>query len=82
MVKSAVVMFLLTLSVAGITAQGRLPRFESGECPVPTNAWPETVRVECGHLVVPESRQRPNGQTVRLPVQSSEQNHRTVVHHS
>ena len=45
MFKSAAVAFLL-LSVVDVGAQVRLPRFESGECPIPTNAWPDTVRVE------------------------------------
>jgi pimeloyl-ACP methyl ester carboxylesterase len=68
MIKSAAVLFLLTLSLGDVRAQARVPRFEAGECLVPTNGWPDTVRVECGYLTVAESRERLNGPTVRLPV--------------
>src|SRR5215207_6578470 len=67
MMKSAGIIFLLMLAV-GVRAQPRVPRFEPGECLVPTSAWPDAVRVDCGYLVVPESRERPNGPTSRLPV--------------
>jgi pimeloyl-ACP methyl ester carboxylesterase len=41
------------------------PLFEPGPCRVQV---PATYRVECGTLVVPEDRSRPEGARVRLPV--------------
>ncbi|WP_448607928.1 alpha/beta fold hydrolase [Geodermatophilus sp. URMC 60] len=38
---------------------------EPAACPVPV---PDGARVECGRLTVPESRQRPDGRTIRLLV--------------
>ena len=66
--KTAIVALLIACGAASAAAQGRLPRFERGDCPISTDAWSEKARVECGHLVVPESRRRPNGPTINLAV--------------
>jgi pimeloyl-ACP methyl ester carboxylesterase len=68
MIRATTILFLLALSVAATPAQMPAARFEAGECLVPTNGWPDAVRVECGHLIVPESRARAKGPSVRLPV--------------
>ena len=46
-------------------AQADLPRFERGECLIPQ---PPDVTLECGYVIVEESREQPNGRNVRLPV--------------
>ena len=66
--KTAIVALLIACGAAYGSAQGSLPRFERGDCPISTDAWSEKARVECGRLVVPESRLRPNGPTVSLAV--------------
>jgi len=46
-------------------AQTGVPRFESTDC------WfeePQGQEVECGYLVVPEDRDRPDGKTIRVAV--------------
>jgi pimeloyl-ACP methyl ester carboxylesterase len=60
---------LLVVSVAPkAQAQSQLPRFERGDCLV-NGDWARDVRRECGWLVVPESRDRPSANTVRLAVE-------------
>jgi pimeloyl-ACP methyl ester carboxylesterase len=60
---------LLAVSVAPkAAAQSGLPRFERSDCLV-NGDWARTVTRDCGWLVVPESRDRPNGSTVRLAVE-------------
>ncbi len=49
-------------------AQSGLPRFERADCLV-NGEWAREVRRECGWLVVPESRDRPSANTVRLAVE-------------
>lgn len=44
----------------------QMPRFESGPCPFEREAWADAVTLACGRLVVPESRARPAGRTLRL----------------
>jgi pimeloyl-ACP methyl ester carboxylesterase len=51
-----------------VAAQSALPRFERGDCLV-NGEWALDVRRECGWLVVPESRDRPTANTVRLAVE-------------
>jgi len=51
-----------------LTGQDRAPRFEPGECPIPTTAWSTKVRIESGRLIVPESRVPPDARTVSLAV--------------
>ncbi len=43
-------------------------RFEPGPCPFEGGAWLEGENLDCGTLVVPESRDRPGGRTLRLAV--------------
>jgi pimeloyl-ACP methyl ester carboxylesterase len=50
------------------TAQSHVPRFERSDCLVNGN-WVGDLRRECGWLVVPESRDRTGGRTVRLAVE-------------
>ena len=66
--RTAVVALMIACGAAQESAQGRLPRFERGDCLISVDAWTEKARVECGRLVVPESRRRPNGPTVSLAV--------------
>ncbi|MCP3097397.1 alpha/beta fold hydrolase [Myxococcus sp. K15C18031901] len=54
---------LLALAPPAPTAA--LPRFEPSECPFPVEP-PE--RIECGMLVVPENRSKPDSREIRLPV--------------
>jgi pimeloyl-ACP methyl ester carboxylesterase len=49
-----------------LEALGYVPIFESSRC---SFEYPRTgYQVECGHLIVPEDRSRPDGATVRLHV--------------
>lgn len=72
---AATLLILLTLHTAahaeGGTGRGggqQPPRFEPGACPFDGGAWLEQERINCGTLVVPESRDRPDGRTLRLAV--------------
>ncbi len=49
-------------------AQSNIPRFERGDCLL-NGDWARDVRRECGWLVVPESRNRPDTKTIRLAVE-------------
>ena len=64
----ALILFLLAVVGADAHAQDRAPRFESGECPIPTTAWSNKARIECGRLIVPESRVPPGTRTASLAV--------------
>jgi len=60
---------LVSVAVAPkVAAQSALPRFERGDCLV-NGDWARDVWRECGWLVVPESRDRPTANTVRLAVE-------------
>jgi len=60
---------LLAVGVAAkAAAQSALPRFERSDCLV-NGEWAREARRECGWLVVPESRDRPTANTVRLAVE-------------
>jgi pimeloyl-ACP methyl ester carboxylesterase len=48
--------------------EGRSPRFEAAACPFTRRDSAPDVTVECGRLVVPESRARPRGRIIRLAV--------------
>jgi pimeloyl-ACP methyl ester carboxylesterase len=58
---------LALLTVPALAHGTDLPRFEATPCPKMEGA--ETLAdATCGHLVVPESRSRPQGRTIRLMV--------------
>src|SRR5258706_10704605 len=60
---------LLAVSVAPkAAALSELPRFDRADCLL-NGEWTRNVRRECGWLVVPESRDRPTANTVRLAVE-------------
>jgi pimeloyl-ACP methyl ester carboxylesterase len=63
-----VALALLAASAAKVAAQAALPRFEPADCLV-QGEWAANVRRECGWLVVPESRDHPSPNTVRLAVE-------------
>jgi pimeloyl-ACP methyl ester carboxylesterase len=58
---------LLAVLVPGAGAQTP-PFFERGPCPFEGGEWLEQERIECGTLLVPESRDRPGGRMLRLAV--------------
>ena len=61
-------LLILVFAFAHIGAtQGRVPRFELSGCDI-RGEWMSGVRVECGHLIVPEVRDRRGGRTLRLAV--------------
>src|SRR5215831_7198439 len=47
---------------------GSTARFEPGPCPNTPEPIPALQTARCGSLVVPESRSKPNGRTIRLAV--------------
>src|SRR5262245_26104055 len=58
---------MLALASVG-AAPGRVPRFEPAACEI-RGEWMSSVRVDCGHVIVSEVRDRPsNGRTLRLSV--------------
>jgi pimeloyl-ACP methyl ester carboxylesterase len=59
---------LLLVIGSPAAAQRALPRFERGDCLVDGD-WARDIRRECGWLVVPESRDRPTANVVRLAVE-------------
>lgn len=66
---AAIIVTVLGALVAPTTAaQSGLPRFEVGDCLV-NGKWAVRVRRKCGWLVVPESRDRADADTVRLAVE-------------
>lgn len=67
--RSVTPLLLLGLSLAAATASGaqQVPRFEPGPCPF-QGEWLETETIDCGIVVVPESRDRPDGRVLRLSV--------------
>ena len=61
----------LVLVLVAAAASGRaaeLPRFEPAPCPMQGAADVAPDVMTCGFLVVPESRERPDGRTLRLAV--------------
>ena len=68
-IKRLVAAALLAAALAPTgAAQSKVPRFERGDCLVDGD-WARDVRRECGWLVVPESRDRPDTNTIRLAVE-------------
>ena len=61
-----------TTVAAGTTTQDVPPSYTPGPCPNPIAPLPTPLdlgdNIECGYLTVPESRSRPTGRTVRIPV--------------
>ncbi|HSJ62568.1 MAG TPA: alpha/beta fold hydrolase [Gemmatimonadaceae bacterium] len=53
---------------SGGAAAGIVPRFEPGPCPGEPRPLAEGLKLDCGRLVVWESRDRSSERTVRLPV--------------
>jgi pimeloyl-ACP methyl ester carboxylesterase len=68
LVPSAFALALVLMTASAVAAQERVPRFEPGECPFDRGDWAREVKLECGWLVVPEVRERPQGRMVRLAV--------------
>jgi pimeloyl-ACP methyl ester carboxylesterase len=60
--------WLTRLAPAPGLAGQELPRFEPGPCPFEGEAWAAEHRIDCGSLVVPESRGEPSGRVLRLAV--------------
>jgi pimeloyl-ACP methyl ester carboxylesterase len=64
----ATLLLILVVAVPpGGRAQGLVPRFEPSGCDVHGD-WMSGSRVECGHVIVPEVRDRHSGRTLRLAV--------------
>ncbi len=63
----ALLLALPSLARAGDTTASRVPRFEPAPCPKLQGAE-ELAKASCGYLVVPETREQPNGRTIRLMV--------------
>ena len=66
--RTAALVPLLAAVASSAAAQSALPRFERADCLV-NGDWASDVRRECGWLVVPESRDRPSPNVVRLAVE-------------
>ncbi len=65
---SVFALILILLASPPVAAQDRVPRFEPAECPFERGDWTRDLKLECGWLVLPEVRERPQGHTVRLAV--------------
>lgn len=71
-VPGAVLLFLIaTFSISCLSPQDSQPIVEENYQPIfePVDCWfetPESVSVDCGYLVVPEDRSKPDGRTIRL----------------
>jgi pimeloyl-ACP methyl ester carboxylesterase len=53
---------------AGAASGGAVPRFEPGACPSRVASSPAFAQAQCGQLVVPENRHKPNGKTISISV--------------
>lgn len=60
----SIALFLFSPSLYAQPAKPYTPRIEMGKCQYKTS---ESLKTECGQLIVPENRQRPNGKTIKLP---------------
>ena len=64
----------VTLLVAALVlpspalAQQAQSRYEAGDCSFIKAPWARDIQMECGWLIAPEVRSRPQGRVVRLPV--------------
>jgi pimeloyl-ACP methyl ester carboxylesterase len=65
---STFVSILVLMASAPAAAQQRAPRFERSECAFQPPPGTAILRAECGYLVVPQLREKPNGRTLRLAV--------------
>ena len=63
----ALLLATFALARADDAASPKVPRFEPAPCPKLQGAE-ELAKANCGYLIVPESRSRPNGRTIRLMV--------------
>ncbi|HEV8366421.1 MAG TPA: alpha/beta hydrolase [Pyrinomonadaceae bacterium] len=61
------VVLVLMISLAA-SAQSAVPRFERSECTFVPPPQTASLRPECGYLVVPQVRGKPQGRTLRLAV--------------
>lgn len=61
---AAIILFVLSGIFQRSYAQGYIPKVESGPCMIKVD--PKLVS-QCGYLIVPESRQKPNGRTIKVP---------------
>ena len=59
---------LLLIAAQAPNARAQIPRFEPGPCPFELGEWAEEERIDCGTLVVAESRDRAQSPTLRLAV--------------
>lgn len=59
---------ILLLLFLPASAQDRLSRFESAECPFQQGDWIGDVKVECKWLVVQEARGNPKSRIIKLAV--------------
>jgi len=62
------ILFLVLITLQNSSAQERLPRFESTDCPIERGEWARDVKFECKWLAVPEARENPEGRTIKLSV--------------
>lgn len=58
-----IVLLIVTLGATSTSAQAYEPVFETVDCWFDT---PDSVPVDCGYLIVPEDRSKPDGRSVRL----------------
>jgi pimeloyl-ACP methyl ester carboxylesterase len=72
--RGAALAFLLAMvaamgaaSPAG-AASGTVPRFEPGACPSRVASSPAFAHAQCGQLIVPENRHKPDGKTISISV--------------
>jgi pimeloyl-ACP methyl ester carboxylesterase len=69
------VTFLVLFFPTVVAAQSAGPRFERGPCFGAVTTWGVQGQVDCGHLIVPALRERPDRGTVRLAVVILRANH-------
>jgi pimeloyl-ACP methyl ester carboxylesterase len=65
---SAFALVALSMTAAVASAQEHVARLERAACPFEQADWARDEKLECGWLIVPEVRERPQGRTVRLAV--------------
>ena len=58
----------LFFGAADLAGQNRAPRLEPAECPFDRPDWIRDFKLECSWLIVPETRGKPNGRTIKLAV--------------